>query len=248
MFGWGDRHEVQLEDLEILVATYSKTIVNGEDEILSYVLASLGNLRIAKAPAAIFARARELSLPLRLVFRTEGESTAMINTFTAIDFETAQGPRWSIRQLVSCAFVNGVITESVVGSICPRKIITGTILRNSWYDPADDHQRAHLLIGVSASIADIAGQQVVAHNGHGFDFHCIRSVLKYYDLPPVQFTGHCTYKLLRKNLAVLAKSTRSNSTTTRRSLTRTPAPTVHDRTGAASAEQQPCTLKWHCQK
>ena len=69
----GDIHEVELEDHADPAGRVCVTRVNGEDEILAYVMASMGNLRFKKAPQAIIQRARELSLPLDRIFRTVSE-------------------------------------------------------------------------------------------------------------------------------------------------------------------------------
>lgn len=69
----GDIHEVELEDLADPAGRVCVTRVNGEDEILAYVMASMGNLRFRKAPQAIIERARELSLPIDKIFRTVSE-------------------------------------------------------------------------------------------------------------------------------------------------------------------------------
>lgn len=65
----GDIHEIQLEDLSDPAGNLRVTKVNGEDEILSYVVASLGNIRIVDPPEAIIARATKLQLPLDVIFR-----------------------------------------------------------------------------------------------------------------------------------------------------------------------------------
>lgn len=64
----GDIHEVIVEDT-LTPETGKKIKVNGEDEILSHVMASVGRLRLVDPPAAIVARAESLGLPQELVFR-----------------------------------------------------------------------------------------------------------------------------------------------------------------------------------
>lgn len=130
----------------------------------------------------------------------------MINTFTAIDFETAHGAGYSICQAGIVRVVDGVITEQRCWNIQPPSnyywerfteihgMTAGTTADSPTFDQVWHEIEPY-----------IAGQHVVAHNGHGFDFQCIRAVLRYYGLPSVEFSGHCTYKLLRKNLAVLCE-------------------------------------------
>jgi len=130
----------------------------------------------------------------------------MIDTFTAIDFETASYPRWSICQTGIVRVVDGVITERRSWFNKPPK-------NYYWKQFSDIHGMTAATTAVSPTFnliwpeiePYVTGQQVVAHNGHGFDFHCIRAVLEYYALPPVQFSGHCTYRLLRNNLAALCR-------------------------------------------
>jgi len=127
-------------------------------------------------------------------------------TFTAIDFETAQGASHSICQTGIVRVVDGVITEQ-------RSWITQPPGNYYWPHFTDIHGMSAVTTANSPTFDRIwpaiapylSGQHVVAHNGHGFDFRCIRSVLQYYELPPVEFTGHCTYKIFRRNLADLCR-------------------------------------------
>ncbi len=47
------------------------------------------------------------------------DSDLMRNTFTAIDFETAQGKRWSICQVGLVRVVDGLIIEKMNKLVCP---------------------------------------------------------------------------------------------------------------------------------
>jgi DNA polymerase-3 subunit epsilon len=49
----------------------------------------------------------------------------------------------------------------------------------------------------------ITNQNVVAHNGFGFDFTCLAQTLVYYNLPIPDYFKHCTYKIYKDNLANL---------------------------------------------
>jgi DNA polymerase III subunit epsilon len=49
----------------------------------------------------------------------------------------------------------------------------------------------------------IKNQNVVAHNGFAFDFHCLKQTLDYYEISSPEFTGHCTYRIYGDNLASL---------------------------------------------
>ena len=69
----GDEYELEIEELWLgdYKVRRKKLKVNGEDEILSLVAASLGKMRILNPPEALFARADEIGLPRELIFRFE---------------------------------------------------------------------------------------------------------------------------------------------------------------------------------
>ena len=48
----------------------------------------------------------------------------------------------------------------------------------------------------------ISDQDVVAHNS-SFDFGCLYATLTHYGIPTPQYSGHCTYRLLRGKLSLL---------------------------------------------
>ncbi|MNY53882.1 DNA polymerase III subunit epsilon [compost metagenome] len=51
----------------------------------------------------------------------------------------------------------------------------------------------------------IKNQNVVAHNGFGFDFPVLEKTLHHYNLPIPNYNKICTYKIYRSNLANLCK-------------------------------------------
>ena len=127
-----------------------------------------------------------------------------MNTFTAIDFETAHGKRWSICQVGLVRVENGVITNELSLLVQPpnnfywdRFIdihhITPEITRN---EPTFD-QIWHLVEPF------IKNQAVVAHNGFCFDFPVLAQTLQYYGLEIPEYEKHCTYRLFRSNLRTL---------------------------------------------
>ncbi|MBX3722826.1 MAG: hypothetical protein KF713_13375 [Turneriella sp.] len=65
----GEIHEVEIENITEPEGGTKKIKVNGEDEILSYVIGSLGKLRIVNPPEAIRRRAEQLGLPEDMVFK-----------------------------------------------------------------------------------------------------------------------------------------------------------------------------------
>lgn len=131
----------------------------------------------------------------------------MTNTFTSIDFETAQGFRHSICQVGIVRIKNGIITEEINLLVQPpdnyywAKFIDihGITPYDTANEPTFDkiwHQIEHL----------IKGQDVVAHNGISFDFPVLEKTLEYYGMPAPHYNKHCTYRIYNDNLASLCKA------------------------------------------
>lgn len=51
----------------------------------------------------------------------------------------------------------------------------------------------------------IIDQNVVAHNGFGFDFPVLNKTLDYYNLPTPYYNKFCTYRIYKSNLANLCQ-------------------------------------------
>lgn len=128
----------------------------------------------------------------------------MENTFTAIDFETAQGYRWSICQVGLVRVEQGEIVKEInllvqppqnyywtkmvqIHGITPSKTAESPFFDEIW----------HLIEPY------IKYQTVVAHNGLSFDFPVLKSTLEYYDLQEPEYEKRCTYRIFRSNLAAL---------------------------------------------
>jgi DNA polymerase III subunit epsilon len=130
----------------------------------------------------------------------------MINNFTAIDFETAHGKRWSICQVGLVRVENGIIKEQISVLVKPPNNFY-------WNKFIDIHgitpeitANAHTFDKVWYQIEPfIKNQDIVAHNGFSFDFHCLNQTLEYYKIEPTVYTGHCTYRIFGDNLASLCK-------------------------------------------
>lgn len=126
-----------------------------------------------------------------------------IDTFTAIDFETAQGPRWSICQVGLVKVVHGEIIDEIDILIKPpgnkyfyvNTGIHGINAKHTRSAPTFD-KIWHKIEPY------ISNQNVVAHNSD-FDFNCLKQVLNLYRLEHPTFNPHCTYKIYGKNLADL---------------------------------------------
>lgn len=128
----------------------------------------------------------------------------MNNSFTAIDFETAQGKRWSICQVGLVRVENGITKEKISILIQPPY--------NYYWDRFIDIHGITPELTANAPGFDIVwkeiepfikNQNVVAHNGFAFDFHCLNQTLEYYGIATPEYTGHCTYKIFGDNLASL---------------------------------------------
>ena len=130
----------------------------------------------------------------------------MSHSFTAIDFETAHGKRWSICQVGLVHVENGITKEQVSVLVQPPN--------NFYWERFIDIHGITPYQTANAQTFDkvwqqiepfIKNQNVVAHNGFSFDFHCLNQTLGYYDIAPPQYTGHCTYRIFGGNLASLCK-------------------------------------------
>ncbi len=127
----------------------------------------------------------------------------MDNSFTAIDFETAQGYRWSICQIGLVRVENGSIVDQFSVLVQPPQNyywdmninIHGITPQRTRNAQTFDRLWQHLM-------PFIVGQNVVAHNS-SFDFSCLKQTLEYYRMPVPAYQGHCTYKIYKDNLKSL---------------------------------------------
>ena len=128
----------------------------------------------------------------------------MSNSFTAIDFETSQGKRWSICQVGLVRVENGIIIAKLSLLVQPPK--------NYYWDrfidihgiTPEQTANAPIFSSVWQQIQSfISGQSLVAHNGFAFDFNCLNQTLEYYNIEQPEYTGYCTYKIFGSNLAAL---------------------------------------------
>lgn len=130
----------------------------------------------------------------------------MITNFTAIDFETAHGKRWSICQVGLVKVENGVVVDQFSSLIKPPHNFYWDRFTGIHGITPGQTSNAMTFDKIWHKIEPfIKNQQVVAHNGFSFDFPCLHQTLDYYYIEPPEYTGHCTYKLYRDNLASLCK-------------------------------------------
>jgi len=125
----------------------------------------------------------------------------MSNTFTAIDFETAQGKRWSICQVGLVRVEDGRVVNKLNLLVCPpgnvyfsvNSQIHGINARHTFNSPK--------FAGIWPLLQPyIENETVVAHNG-AFDFNCLSQTLTYYQIKHPAFQQQCTYKIFGKGLS-----------------------------------------------
>jgi DNA polymerase-3 subunit epsilon len=129
-----------------------------------------------------------------------------MNSFTAIDFETAQGKRWSICQVGLVRVEKGIITNKINLLVQPpRNYYWENFIDIHGITP-EDTAHAPTFNKIWSQIEPyIKGQNVVAHNGFSFDFHCISQTLEYYGMEIPEYEKHCTYRIYGENLASLCQ-------------------------------------------
>jgi DNA polymerase-3 subunit epsilon len=129
-----------------------------------------------------------------------------MNSFTTIDFETAQGYRWSICQVGLVRVENGIVTKDINLLVQPPDNYFWSRFTAIHGIAAKDTANAPTFDQIWYQIAPfIKNQNVVAHNGFGFDFPVLSKTLEYYGLQIPDYNKFCTYKIYKTNLANLCK-------------------------------------------
>jgi len=128
---------------------------------------------------------------------------ATIETFTAIDFETAHGDRSSICQVGLVKVNCGEIVDRLELLVQPPS----NFYWNSFTDihgitPEDTKDAPPFDVVWPTIKPFIVHQNVVAHNG-SFDFSCLQQTLEFYGLRIPDYEKFCTYQIYRKSLKVL---------------------------------------------
>ena len=129
-----------------------------------------------------------------------------LNTFTAIDFETAQGKRNSICQVGLVRVEQGMIVKKIVLLVKPPDNYY------SFYN-IQVHGITPAMTRTSPTFNQvwpliepfICNQNLVAHNS-SFDVSCLKQTLAYYRLIIPGFNSHCTYKLYGQKLNLLCRT------------------------------------------
>lgn len=126
--------------------------------------------------------------------------------FTAIDFETASGYRNSICQVGLVRVENGIITQEVNLLVQPPDNYYWSRFTDIHGITAKDTANAPTFDQVWQQIVPyIEKQNVIAHNGFGFDFPVLDRTLLHYGLLIPDYIKFCTYKIYKSNLANLCQ-------------------------------------------
>lgn len=129
-----------------------------------------------------------------------------MESFTAIDFETAQGYRWSICQVGLVRVVHGKITNELSLLVKPpNNYYWNRFIDIHGITPADT-ANAPTFDTIWHEIEPfIKGQSVVAHNGLSFDFPVLSKTLEYYGMQAPDYKKYCTYRIFKEKLASLCE-------------------------------------------
>jgi len=125
-----------------------------------------------------------------------------IKSFSAIDFETAQGLRHSICAVGLVRVENGEITSTLELLVKPPE-------NYYFWKNTEIHgigpemtKRSPTFDKVWPALKPfIYGQNVVAHNG-AFDFDVLEKTLRHYCIEPPKFNRYCTYRIYGSALDV----------------------------------------------
>lgn len=123
-----------------------------------------------------------------------------MSSFTAIDFETAQGKRWSICQIGLVRVENGKIEHQISQLIQPPGNIYFRMNTAIHGISSGDTFNAPTFASIWPDLRPyIEGQTVVAHNA-AFDFSCLKQTLEYYRLSTPDYNRQCTYRIFGRAL------------------------------------------------
>ncbi len=128
-----------------------------------------------------------------------------LESFSALDFETATWSPDSICQVGIVRVEDGKVTEKVSQLVQPPK--------NAYYHKniqvhgilPDQTKAAPLFEEVWFGIRHLIEDQVIVAHNAGFDVNCLRSTLSFYDIVQPQFEVRCTRIIYRRGLAYLSK-------------------------------------------
>lgn len=128
-----------------------------------------------------------------------------LESFTAIDFETATWKPTSVCQIGIVRMEDGKITDKVSRLIRPPdntyfyKNIEVHGIKPEDTEDAPDFE--HVWFDIRHFIEDSV---IVAHNAN-FDINCLQNSLAYYDIVQPSFEVRCTLMIYRRGLSYLSK-------------------------------------------
>lgn len=128
-----------------------------------------------------------------------------LESFSALDFETATWSPASVCQVGIVRMEDGEIVEQINKLIQPPK--------NEYFYKnievhgikPEDTKDAPLFEEVWFDIRHLIDDQVVVAHNADFDVNCLRSSLAYYDIAQPEFEVRCTRVIYRRGLAYLSK-------------------------------------------
>jgi DNA polymerase-3 subunit epsilon len=127
------------------------------------------------------------------------------NSFTAIDFETANGNRSSICQVGLVRVLKGEVVDQISVLVRPPgNEFSPFNTQVHGITPAMTKQALDFEMIWPAMEHYIDGQHVVAHN-MAFDKSCLEQSLKHYGIPVPSFKSYCTYKIYGQKLSSLCQ-------------------------------------------
>lgn len=130
----------------------------------------------------------------------------MLQTFTAIDFETAQPKRWSICQIGLVRVEKGKIVQELDLLVQPPDNYYWERLTEIHGITPSHTRNAPTFAQIWHQIQPfIENQLVVAHNGFSFDFSALAQTLTYYGIPEPNYEKQCTYKIYGEKLNILCQ-------------------------------------------
>ena len=126
--------------------------------------------------------------------------------FTAIDFETAIGKRWSICQVGIVRVENGRIINKISRLVRPpNNEYSEWNTRVHGITPTDTIDSPTFLEIWSEIKPYIENKLVVAHNSD-FDIDCLNKTLEYYNIPKPRFEIDCTFRRTGQKLDNLCEA------------------------------------------
>lgn len=129
-----------------------------------------------------------------------------MKSFTAIDFETANGYGYAICQIGLVRIENGIIVNEISILVQPPDNFYWDRFIDIHGITPEDTDNAPTFDKVWHIIEPfIKNQSVVAHNGLSFDYPVLRKTLEYYNLEVPEYEKLDTYRIFKANLASLCQ-------------------------------------------